>query len=81
MKGIERPEEITEVRSDFDNGEGYITIDAYAAHDNDEGVTVAVVNTTTAQVYRIDEFLCTSPLVQDGIREAITNVEKALVWS
>ena len=68
--GVEEDDDYMEVRNNFDNGEGYTTIDAWKTSDPDEeGKVVAVVNNTTKEVFYIEPSARFSKRVQEAINE------------
>ncbi len=71
-KQIMAKEFFTLVNNTFDNGDGYITIDAWETNDdNEEGKVIAVVNKTTKEPYYIDSRARYSEMAQRAINEVI----------
>lgn len=67
----------TQVNNTYDNGEGYITIDAWRTDDeNEEGKVIAVINKTTKEPYYIDNMARYSEMVQKAINEVINTLNK-----
>ena len=76
MESIFHKEHWAEVRNDYNNGEGYWTIDAWETSDPDaEGKVIAVINDKTAEVYYIDSCARYSPKAQEAINERIEAVK------
>lgn len=69
----------TEVRNNYNNDEGYWTVDAWEnPDDNATGKVVAVVNDKTAEVYYIEPYARFSPLVTEAVEELKKRVEATM---
>ena len=68
-----------EVRCDYNNGEGFWTVDAWTDPDptaDENGSVVAVIHDTTGQVYYTDPCARYSPLAQEVIAEKVASIRK-----
>ena len=62
----------SQVRNDYNNGEGFYTIDAWkTGNPDEEGKVVAVIEENSGNVYYIDAIARNSKMVQDAIKERI----------
>ena len=74
---MEKKDFFTQVNNTFDNGEGYIVIDAWETNDdNEEGKVIAVVNKTTKEPFYIDKRAKISELAQTAVNEVINKLSK-----
>ena len=65
----------SEVKNDYNNGEGFICIDAWKTDDPDEpGKTVAAVHKTTGDIFYIEPEARLSPKVAEALRDIVPNV-------
>lgn len=66
-----------EVRCDYNNGEGFWTVDAWTSPDPDaEGKVIAYIHETTGQVAYTDPDARFSPLAQKVIAEKVASIHK-----
>lgn len=68
-----------EVRCDYNNGEGFWTVDAWTDPDptaDENGSVIAVIHDTTGQVYYTDPCARYSPLAQEVIKEKVASIRK-----
>ena len=68
-----------EVKCDYNNDEGYWTVDAWKTDDPDEaGIVIAAINETTGDVFYIEPEARVSPMAQEVIKAKVAVIKSEI---